>query len=145
VENEFDERDWYHDYAAKIIPNKPWSIKLEKSKQAVFIGDEIKYLYDWWHNTYLKEVDCCYKDWHDFMDQNATNSWEDSHIPLQDSLDEDGEPQAYEWIGPQWSSTKSEKEADKLFKVGGIKEKKLAKELEDNLIRLIYIKDFLWT
>jgi hypothetical protein len=99
-------------------------------------ASEIKRLYAWW-----KEVFPFY-DKHDPLHQESVKLPRRVFEPY--GVDDDGDPTSY-----TWEVIEEDKEIDKAFgeacKASHEYEAKRDKEIEDNLIALIKIRQFLWT
>jgi len=98
-----------------------------------FIRDEMQELYDWWHNVYNK-----------YYLNEYNHIWAEikKHMPVRDWVDFDGDMVEYK---PVWKT----KEDEEIYKNGFNKisklEDKMAKELKQNLHRIIELRPYLWT
>jgi hypothetical protein len=97
---------------------------------------EIKELYDWWKNVYPK------------YDENDPLFKSDVHAPERESkvykVDEDGDPILYTWE-KKVKDEAAEAAFSKVCMESHEYEMKCNKEIEDNLIRLAKIRNYLWT
>jgi hypothetical protein len=100
------------------------------------VAVEIKDLYKWWKEVYPNY------DKHDPLNAPDVKYPERESIPHQ--LDDDGDPITYEW-----KIKAGQEEIDKKFSetcaASNEYEKKKEEEIENNLIRLIKIRHYLWT
>lgn len=118
-----------------IEKEKPFEfINWDADEEHKHAAKEMKELYHWWKNVYPY-----------YNDHDPINGVE---APKREfkvyKRDEDGDPQYY-----IWEIVKGEEEKDEKFrkacKLSFEYEKKVHQEIEDNLIRLIKIRSFLWT
>jgi hypothetical protein len=100
------------------------------------VASEIKEIYNWWKNVYPT------------YDKHNPLYADDVKAPEHDSkvhaVDEDGDPTTYEWVDKP-----GQEEIAKKFREACLAsyeyEKKQDAEIEANLIRLIKIRNYLWT
>ena len=97
---------------------------------------EIKELYKWWKEVYPN------------YDKNDPLFADDVKAPDHDSkvhsVDEDGDPLTYEWVDKPGQEEVKKKFHDACM-LSHEYEIKKEKEIEDNMIRLIKIRGYLWT
>ena len=134
IENECSsgDIDWYwkdkkeYPVAKKIVPGQPYNQDKIKNPEAVWIIDEMKELLRWWQEDYLvMDHGTLYKEWHDFDKQHM----------ISDSWTFNGE----------FDSQEKKKESCKILRKCGKKEDELNNELNRRLIRLVNIREHMWT
>jgi len=119
VEREADNIEWYGEYGHKIKVND----------EEVFVRDEMQFLYDWWHKTYLGEY------------PNKNNEiWKN----LDDVM-----PEYYFDANNMWNPQFSTEENATLYHNGMNQlhelESNTEKQLEEMMIRLVKITPCLWS
>ena len=125
--------DWYHEDAYRIIPGYPYDYEQIKKnlEHSVLVRDEMQDLYDWWHKEYLLNVDNIFDKWHEWFTKHSVCKKEDNRfIPL--------------WTR-EWDTEENKKISTILRKEAHDREEDLRKELENRMVRLVYVSPFFWT
>ncbi len=140
--DEFDpscEKDEYPCCAKRIIPGEDFNYKKINDPKAVWVLDEMKELIRWWQEDFLPHEDNAHREWHDFCEEHQ--------LPSAKFVAEESPEfgKVYPWDPQQFDTQENKKIANELFKKGTKKEEELHKQLRENLIRIINIKDMMWT
>lgn len=120
--------DWYNEGCIESH-----SIVVNGEKK--WVRDEMQDIYNWWHNKYLKEYEDIEKELNNKMDKLTDRDVFNEDNPVY----EDGRLCGYEWK-PVYKDGYKEVQK-KLRELEAQREK----ELQDNLHRLINIRDHMWT
>lgn len=120
--------DWYSGHA---------KIKVDSGDKLVI--DEMIDLYEWWHSVQDYEP---YAKWHKWRELHTTK---EDRIDRVASVDEYGDPLTYHWDGPDWDSEENKLEGDRLFDEAKQAERHLEYKLTQNMIRLVKLRQWMWT
>lgn len=131
-----DRIEWHGEHSGKIIPGQVWTHDKEKHPEAIFIRDEMQYLYEWWHNVYLKKIDHTHNTWFKFIKKHTT---------ITEHEEKDDECGLVFVMDEKWDTPQNEIIGNKLFKRAQRKEATLGKDLTLNMQRLCNIHQFMWT
>jgi hypothetical protein len=122
--------DWYSGHA---------KIKVDSGDKLVI--DEMIELYEWWHSVQDYEP---HAKWHEWRKLHTKEKDEDDEFTVAE-VDEYGDPTLYNWDGPEWDSEENELEGDRLLKEAQKAEKDFEEKFEENLIRLVKVRRWMWT
>lgn len=136
--------DWYY-------PNDDGTLghQVEVDGKRVNVLDEMKDIYDWWHNDYLVNYDHIHDEWHAHrklhvhdvftkITEQETKDWVKEFDPEVD------EEELEEW-DTQYSSPEAEVENKRIFKEANDRKDAYEKELNSRMHRIINIIPYMWT
>ena len=99
--------------------------------------DEMQTLYNWFHKDYIPNVDKCYDEWYAFVQKHEKKEWVASRVdPVWGQLRE---------LRSTWDTPENEAKGKELFEQAQAKAEKYAKELLENMHRIVNLTNFMWT
>ena len=134
--------DWYHNEkdeegnsygcSPRIVPGEMWNYDKINDPKSVWVLDEMKELIRWWKEVYLveKPEECdengCWKEYHEFSEKHKIKS-DIFSLP-------------YKFDTPE-----NEEKSMELLRGAMKRDEELCIELNQNLIRIVNVINFMWT